>query len=114
MQQQHRGATPAHPNPTTHHPPHHAPSDPPHPPPPPPPPVDALTELSDKYASKISKKCQDKLLSLADCTSDNDPFAGTTTTSLSTTNGCCLTGCAEAIKVVGFGITRAWSGARLW
>lgn len=63
--------------------------------------MDALTELSsDRYAANISKACQDSLLALADCASDNDAFAGGSTTSLSTSDGCCLKSCADSIGLV--------------
>jgi hypothetical protein len=64
--------------------------------------VDALTELT-KFTENLSKSCQDTLLDLAGCASDNDAFADppSTITSLSTSNGCCLTDCSTNIKKVG-------------
>ena len=63
--------------------------------------VDAMTELGQKkYASALSSNCQNLLMGLADCVSENDPFSGATTTSLSTSDGCCLQGCVDAIKEV--------------
>lgn len=71
-----------------------------------------MTELGQKkYASAISKTCQDRLMGLADCVSDNDPFSGATMTSLSTSDGCCLQGCVDAIQAVS-GTRRAAWGVR--
>jgi hypothetical protein len=65
---------------------------------------------NSKYASAISKKCQDTLLALADCASDNDAFAtdpaAATITSLSTINGCCTKDCSDKIKAVRRGARR--------
>lgn len=64
-----------------------------------PPAVDSLTQLTE-YTKDLSKACQDSLLDLAGCASDNDAFADppSTITSLSTSNGCCLTDCSNNIK----------------
>lgn len=55
---------------------------------------------TSKYAANVTKKCQDKLMALADCASDNDAFADGTITSLNTVDGCCLKPCVEAIEDV--------------
>ncbi|KAI8467550.1 MAG: hypothetical protein J3K34DRAFT_430096 [Monoraphidium minutum] len=60
---------------------------------------ESLSTLTD-FTEKLSKKCQDSLLSLANCATDNDAFANppSEVTSLSTTDGCCLSDCSKAIK----------------
>lgn len=63
--------------------------------------LDSLTQLTE-FTKQLTKPCQDSLLDLAGCASDNDAFAEppSTTTSLSTVNGCCLKDCSDNIKKV--------------
>lgn len=39
-------------------------------------------------------------MSLSECAMDNDVLTGGTVTSLSTSDGCCLTACSDSIKKV--------------
>lgn len=59
--------------------------------------LDSLTNLAE-FTKGLTKTCQDALLDLAGCASDNDALNGGTITSLSTSNGCCLTDCSTNIK----------------
>lgn len=61
--------------------------------------MDALLQLQT-LATNLSSTCMDSLMNVSSCAVDNDPLNNIEYTSLSTTNGCCLSACAEAIDQV--------------